>query len=183
MPQQQQQTPQGSMGSPNATPSTAPNAEDYAAQAFVSQAIAGDDAEVQLGQLAQQKGQTADVKEFGQKMVADHTQINEKLMKAVAKQLGASVPKGPSKKEKKEIEKLQGLSGQQFETAYIQMMVMDHQKDLKNYKDEADSAQNPTVKQAAQEAATVIQKHLELIEQIAKDHNVPVSGKEMSSLK
>lgn len=183
MPQQQQQPPQGSMGNPGTTPSTAPNSQDYAAQAFVSQAIEGDDAEVQLGQLAEQKGQTADVKEFGQKMVADHTQINAKLMEPVAKQLGSSVPKGPSKKEKKEIAKMQGLSGQQFETAYIQMMVTDHQKDLKNYKDEADSAQNPMVKQAAQEAATVVQKHLQLIEQIAKDHNVPVAGKEMSSLK
>lgn len=183
MPQQpQQQTPQGSMGNPGATPSTAPDSQDYAAQAFVSHAIQGDDAEVQLGQLAQQKGQTADVKEFGQKMTADHTQINEKLMKPVAKQLGVSVPKGPSKKEKKEIAKLQGMSGQEFETAYIQMMVKDHQQDLKDYKDEAESAQNPMLKQAAQEAETVVQKHLQLIEQIAKDHNVPVSGKEVSSL-
>ncbi|HUN84773.1 MAG TPA: DUF4142 domain-containing protein [Terracidiphilus sp.] len=183
MPQQQQQ-PQGSMGNPGVNgPVNTAAPPDYAAQAFVSQAIEGDNAEVQLGQIAQQKGQTADVKEFGQKMVADHTQINDKLMKPVAKQLGISVPKGTSKKEKKEIAKLQGMSGKQFDTAYIQMMVKDHEKDLKDYKDEVESAQNPTVKQAAQEGETVIQKHLQLIEQIAKENNVPIPGKEMSSLK
>ena len=135
------------------------------------------------GQLAQQKGSTSDIKEFGQKMVADHTQINEKLMVPVAKQIGAAQPKGPSKKDKKEYAKLQGMSGQQFDTAYLQMMVQDHQKDLKDYQQEAQSAQNPMVKQAAQEGATVIQKHLQLAEQLAKDHNGPVSGKEVSSLR
>lgn len=180
---QQQQQPPSATTSPMDNNASSATPTDYGAQAFVSKAIQGDDAEVQLGQLAQQKGSTADVKEFGQKMVADHTQINNKLMVPVAKQIGASQPKGPSKKDKKEYQKLQSMSGQQFDTAYIQMMVQDHQKDLKEYQDEAQSAQNPMVKQAAQEGATVIQKHLQLAEQLAKDHNVPVSGKEVSSLK
>jgi len=179
--QQQQQQPPSATASPmDQSPATQ---QDYGAQAFVSKAIQGDEAEVQLGQLAQQKGSSADIKEFGQKMVSDHTQINDKLMVPVAKQIGASQPKGPSKKDKKEYQKLESLSGQQFDTAYIQMMVQDHQKDLKDYQEEAQSAQNPMVKQAAQEGATVIQKHLQLAEQLAKDHNVPVSGKEVSSLK
>ena len=164
-------------------PTSSAASQDYGAQAYVSQAIQGDDAEVQLGQLAQQKGSTSDIKELGQKMASDHTQINQKLMVPVAKRLGASQPKGPSKKEKKAIQKLQSLSGQQFDTAYIQLIDKDHQKDLKDSQEEAQSTQNPIVKQAAQESATVYQKQLQLIQQIAKDHNVPVTGKEISSLR
>ena len=143
---------------------------------FVSKALAGDDAEVQLGQLAQQKSQSNDVKQFAQKMVSDHSQMNEKWFKPVAQQLGVSEPKGPSKKDKKEMQKLQGLSGTAFDTAYIKTMVKDHKKDLKDYKEEANAAQNPNVKQIAQQGSKVISQHLQLAEQLAKNHNVAVDG-------
>ena len=53
---------------------SAPTAQRFSDQAFVKKALEGGDAEVQLGQLAQQKSQSPDVKQFGQKMVQDHTQ-------------------------------------------------------------------------------------------------------------
>ncbi len=62
-------------------------------------------------------------------------------------------------------------------------MVKDHKQDLKDFQNEAQSAQDPNVKQIAQQGADLISKHLEMIEQIAQAHNVPVEGKnkEMSS--
>jgi putative membrane protein len=132
---------------------------------------------VQLGQLAEQKSQSNDVKQFAQKMVSDHTQMGEKWFKPVAKQMGVSEPKGPSKKDKKLIEKLQGLSGPQFDTEYIQAMVKDHKEDLKDFKSEAEMAQDPNVKQIATQGTNIIQQHLQLIEQIAQAHNVPLEGK------
>lgn len=161
---------------PGTYPGTAPTGQEFAEKAFVSEALEGGDAEVQLGQLAEQKAQSNDVKQFGQKMVADHTQMADKLFKPVAQQLGVSVPKGPSKKDKKEIAKLGGLSGQDFDRAYIEMMVKDHKHDLKNFKDEAQAAQDPNVKQAAEQGSHVISQHLQLIEQIAKNHNIAVDS-------
>src|ERR1700722_5879378 len=111
-------------------------------QAFVRKALEGGAAEVQLGQLAQQKSQSDDVKQFGQKMVEDHTQLGEQ-MKPVAQQLGVKEPKGPSKKDKELAAKLEGLSGQQFDEAYIQAMVKDHKQDLKDFKQAAQTTQNP----------------------------------------
>ena len=138
---------------------------------------------MQFGQLAQQKSQSNDVKQFAQKMVADHGQMADKWFKPVAQQLGVSEPKGPSKKDKKEIAKLQGLSGDDFDREYITMMVKDHRQDLKDFKDEAQAAQDPSVKQVAEQGSNIISQHLQLIEQIAKNHNIPVEGnsKEMSS--
>jgi putative membrane protein len=162
---------------PGANTGTAPAAQNFGDQAFVAKALEGGMAEVQLGQLATEKSQSNDVKQFGQKMVSDHSQMGEKWLKPVAKQMGVSEPKGPSKKDKKLIEKLQGLSGQEFDTQYIQAMVKDHKDDLKEFKNEAQMAQDPNVKQIAQQGSTVIQQHLQLIEQIAQAHNVPVEGK------
>ena len=182
----QQQSPSSSTaGNPGtgAYPSTAPTSQDFAEKAFVSKALEGGEAEVQLGQLAQEKSQSSDVKQFAQKMVNDHSQMADKWLKPVAKQLDVSEPKGPSKKDKKEIARLQGLSGADFDREYITMMVKDHQQDLKEFRNEADAAQDQNVKQIAQQGSNIIAQHLQLIEQIAKAHNVDVAGNEMPSSK
>jgi len=173
MPGQQPTNPStGTMG-----PDTSlANQQAMADQSFVRKALEGGVAEVQLGQLAQQKSQSDDVKQFGQKMVEDHTQLGDQ-MKPIAQQLGIKEPKGPSKKDKQLMAKLETLSGPQFDEAYILAMVKDHKEDLKEFKDEAQAAQNPNVKQAAQQGAGVISQHLQMIQQIAQNHNVATDGK------
>ncbi|HEY1741604.1 MAG TPA: DUF4142 domain-containing protein [Granulicella sp.] len=146
--------------------------QSMADQAFVKKALEGGAAEVQLGQLAQQKSQSNDVKQFGQKMVEDHTQIGDQ-MKPLAKRLNVKPPADVSKKDRELIARLEGLSGEQFDQAYIQAMVKDHKQDLSEFKDEAQTTQNPSIKQAAQQDAQVIAQHLQMIEQIAQDHNMP----------
>ncbi|MGA9584509.1 MAG: DUF4142 domain-containing protein [Terracidiphilus sp.] len=187
MPGQQQAPTSPGAGIPGtgtgAYPATAPTGQDYSERAFVTKALEGGEAEVQLGQLAEQKSQSNDVKQFAQKMVSDHGQMDEKWLKPVAQQLGVSEPNGPSKKDKKEIARLGGLSGEDFDREYIMMMVKDHRQDLKDFKDEAQAAQDPSVKQVAEQGSNVISQHLQLIEQIAKNHNINVDSKEISSTK
>jgi putative membrane protein len=172
-PSQQPTSPSAGTMGPNAVTG---NQQALADQAFVKKALEGGTAEVQLGQLAQQKSQSEDVKQFGQKMVEDHTQLGDQ-MKPIAQQLGVKEPKGPSKKDKQLMAKLEGLSGQQFDEAYIQAMVKDHKQDLKEFRNEVQNAQDPNVKQAAQQGAGVISQHLQTIQQIAQSHNVAVGGK------
>jgi putative membrane protein len=128
-------------------------------------------AEVQLGQLAAEKGSSDDVKQFGQHMVADHTKLRDE-MKQVAQQLGVNEPKDISKKDKQLMAKLQGLSGQQFDNAYIAAMVKDHKKDNDDFKAEASQTQNPALKQVAAQGEQVTGQHLQMIEEIAKSHNL-----------
>ncbi len=177
-PGQQPGGPGGAMES--AGPQNQQAMQAMADQSFVKKALEGGAAEVQLGQLAQQKSQSADVQQFGQKMVADHTQLGDQI-KPIAQQLRVKEPNGPSKKDKELIAKLQGLSGEQFDQTYINAMVKDHKQDLKEFKTEAQQAQDPNVKQVAQQGAQVISQHLQLIEQIAQSHNVPTGGKSKGS--
>lgn len=177
----QQQPPSGQQSpqQPNMPSSQQPGAypgaqsgQDFAAKAFISKGMQGDQSEIQMGQLAEQKSQSNDVKQLAQKLVTDHTQMDEKWFKPLAKQMDVSEPKGPSKKDKKMAEKMQALSGTDFDTQYLTMMAKDHKKDLKEFQDEANSAQDPNVKQIAQQGANVISQHLQLIEQVAKNHNI-----------
>ncbi|MBS1806371.1 MAG: DUF4142 domain-containing protein [Acidobacteria bacterium] len=189
-PQQQPsmpQTPSANTGSQspdnNASSSTPTSSQDFSERAFISEAMQGGMAEVQLGQLAQQKSESTDVKQFAAKMVNDHGQMGEKWLKPVAQQMGLNEPSSPSKKDKKEIEKLSSLSGQDFDKEYITMMVKDHQKDLKQFQSESQTAQSPAVKQIAEKGSQIIEQHLQIIQQIAKAHNIESGGKEMSSTK
>jgi putative membrane protein len=181
MPQQQPQQPtQSTMPSqqPDAGPSN--SVQSMADQSFVSDAMQGNLAEVQLAQMAQQKSQSQDVKQFAQKLANDHTQMNQKWFDPVARQLNVSEPKSPSKKDKKLMAKLEGLNGDEFDKEYISAMLKDHQDDLKKFKQEADATQDPNLKQIATQGSTVISQHLQLAEQVAKNHNIPVEG-EISS--
>jgi putative membrane protein len=138
---------------------------------FVEEALKGGMAEVQLGQLAAQKGNSEDVKQFGQKMVDDHTKLGDQ-MKTVASQIGVTPPMAISAKDRALMTKLQGMSGEEFDRTYIRAMVKDHEMDNQEFKKEEADGKSSVVKNAATQGDQVIEQHLDMIKQIAKKHNV-----------
>jgi putative membrane protein len=143
---------------------------------FVTKAMQGSMAEVQLGQLTLQKSNNDQVKQFAQRMIDDHTKLNEQ-MKPVAQQLGVAVPEQVSKKDRNTMTKLQALSGPAYDQAYIKDMVKDHKQDLSEFQAEASSGQDQTVKDAAAQGSKVIAQHLQMAQQMAKDQNVTMASK------
>ncbi len=101
--------------------------------------------EVQLGQLATQNAKSDEVKQFGQRMVDDHTKANDQL-KQLAEQKGVALPTELSAKDKSEKDHLAKLQGEQFDRAYMQHMVQDHKKDVAEFKKESTSANDPELK-------------------------------------
>jgi len=146
---------------------------------FVKEALMGGMAEVQLGQLAAQKGSSDDVKQFGQKMVDDHTKLGDQ-MKTVAGEIGVMPPNSISPKDQALMTRLQALSGEQFDKAYIRAMVKDHEKDNMDFKKEASSGSSSAVKEAATKGDQVIEQHLQMIKEIAQKHNVMTESKSAS---
>src|SRR5579863_4509389 len=96
-------------------------AKDYK---FVTQATEGGNMEVTLGQLASQKGTDPSVRDFGQRMVQDHSKANQELKDLIG-QKGATAPMPSTKKTEKMAERLQALSGTEFDKTYIKHMVSD----------------------------------------------------------
>ena len=152
------------------------NMRRMADQSFVRSTLANDDAQVRLSQLAEQKSTSQDVKQFSQNMVKAHSQLNLQLG-PVAKQLDVRQPKGPSKKEKKEIAKLQTLSGPAFDSAYIEAMAKEQEQSLKKFKDESKATQNAVLQEAAQRDEPVLSQHYTVLKQIAQAHNIPIGKK------
>ena len=116
---------------------------------FMKKAAKGGTMEVAMGKVAEQNGQSDDVKSFGKRMVTDHSKANDEL-KSIASKKGVQLP---SKEH----------SGKwTSDKAYMDMMVKDHEKDLAEFKEEASSGSDPDVKKFADDTAKMVQEHLDL---------------------
>jgi putative membrane protein len=122
-------------------------------------------AEIEAGKLAATKAQNADVKKFGQHMVDDHTKMLEDLRK-LADAKGVKLPDSPPAKEKGQMKKLESLSPERFDQAYMDHMVKDHQKDVKETDKIISKAKDADFKQAVQDANAKIKEHLQMAQQV-----------------
>ena len=138
--------------------STSAYAAEKPGQAFLKKAIEGNYAEIQMGQLAQQNGESEGVKKFGQALSDDHSAANQKATD-VAKSMGITLPSGPNAKQKADYDKMSKLTGSQFDREFATHMIADHQKDIAEYKKEAN--QSDAAADYAKGQIDVLQKHLD----------------------
>lgn len=147
------------------TASNTSNNVSSADKEFMNKAAQGGMAEVQLGQMAASKAQSADVKSFGQKMVEDHSNANSEL-KSVATKKGITLPTEVSAKQKEDMDKLSKLSGAAFDKEYVKMMVEDHETDVAEFQKQSDSGTDSDVKSFAGKTLPTLKSHLETIKGI-----------------
>ena len=129
---------------------------------FMREAAQGGMAEVELGQMAASKAQNAEVKQFGEKMVADHTKANNEL-KELAGRLAVTLPTEPNPKQKETKERLGKLSGAEFDKEYVKTQVEDHEKTVALFEKEAASGTNSESKAFAAKTLPNLKMHLEMI--------------------
>ncbi len=134
---------------------------------FAVKAASGGLVEVELGRMAQEKAQSAQVKEFGAQMITDHTKANAEL-KALAATKNITIPSTPGEEQQKDIADLGKLSGAEFDKKYISYMKDDHEEDVKEFKKAADDAKDPDLKAFATKTLPVLQKHLDMVKAIDK---------------
>ena len=136
-------------------------------KSFVEKAAIGSMAEVQMGKLAQQKAGSDQVKQFGTRMVDDHSKANDDL-KQVASHKGITLPSDLDAKHKNKMAKLEKLSGAQFDRAYMDDMVSDHKKDVAEFEKQAKSGNDADIKGFASKTLPTLQQHLSLAESTDK---------------
>ena len=134
---------------------------------FIMKAAEGGMAEVELGQLASQRASDPEVKQFAQRMVADHTKANDQL-KQLAAGKNVPLPTDLPAAAKRERDKLSKLSGAQFDREYMRHMTSDHKKDTSEFRSAAKSAKDPDVKQFASTTLPTLEEHLQMAQSIEK---------------
>jgi putative membrane protein len=127
---------------------------------FACEAAKGGMMEVKAGELAKTKSADPNLKQFGEKMVADHSKAGDEL-KEIAARKGATLPTELDTDQQRFINKLQNLTGKDFDKAYADEMVDDHKKDLKEFQKAAEKTEDADLKNFAAKTVTVIAQHLE----------------------
>jgi putative membrane protein len=147
-------------------------ADDLSSQdkEFVATAASAGMLEVQLGQFAAQNASNGEVKKFGAHMVDDHSRANEEL-KTLAAEKSIEIPGDLSDKHKEVRDRLEKLSGGDFDKAYVAQMVEDHQKVVSAFEKEASDGGNDALKGFAQKTLPVLRHHLEMAQDLAKTIN------------
>ena len=138
--------------------------------------------EIAGGKAAASKAQSPDVKKFAQKMVDDHTQMLNDL-KTLARQKSVSLPESGSLKDKAQMTMMERSSGAEFDKKYMEEMVKDHQKDLKEVQDLAAKTKDAQFKAALQKASGKIGEHLQLAQRIASSSAAGATSSSSSTTK
>ena len=131
---------------------------------FLQTAASANLMEIQLGQLAQSRASNSAVKQFGKRMVTDHTRLEQQLSSMTSRNAVDLNPTLNSEGQQS-VSQLQNLSGDQFDKAYMTMMIQDHQKDLIDFQNQSQSANSAQVRQLASNAVPVLRQHLTLAQQ------------------
>lgn len=156
------------------------NQPNQADRLFVQEATIGGAAEVDLGRLAEQKGQSQAVKEFGRQMVADHGKANQQL-NGLAQAARVAQPQQLDEEHKAMFGQLERSSGAGFDLAYIRGQVTDHQKTAQLLEWEIGSGQDPQLKTFASQVLPIVLQHLEMASTIEDEMTgaaprPPISG-------
>ncbi|MBC7893163.1 MAG: DUF4142 domain-containing protein [Sphingobacteriaceae bacterium] len=125
---------------------------------FIVQAASGGMLEVELGKMAQEKGQNQRVKDFGAMLVKDHSAANDEL-KALAGAKGVVLPATLGDDHQKLVDELGQLSGAEFDKRFAEIMEKDHDKDLKEFKEIADDGKDADLKAFAAKTLPTLQQH------------------------
>lgn len=136
-------------------------------KAFVKKAAQGGMTEVALGKIAAEKGGSEDVKDFGNLMVKDHTNINDNL-KEVAGKMDVKIPADLNAKHQAMVDKFSKLSGAEFDNKYVPAMVKDHKNDINEFEEADKTVKNPELKKFIEDSLPTLKSHLEKIEKFSQ---------------
>ncbi len=138
---------------------------------FAKEAAQGGAAEVKLGQLAEEHGSSDAVKDFGKRMVNDHLKAGDNL-KAAAVKSSIDLPAGLSAKDQATYDRLEKLSGTEFDQAYARDMVRDHIQDIAAFRQESNAGSDPNIKTFATHTLPMLQDHLRAAHAMAHEVGV-----------
>lgn len=126
---------------------------------FAEKAAISDMFEIQAGKLAQDQAREQGVKQFGSHMVADHTKTSE-AMKAMAQQKSMTLPTKLDSEHQQKLDKLRGLKGDQFDSAYLQGQMDAHQTAVTLFRQQAENGKDADLRRFAEQSLPTLEQHL-----------------------
>ncbi|HKG07940.1 MAG TPA: DUF4142 domain-containing protein [Pedobacter sp.] len=144
---------------------------ELSTESFIHLAALAGKKEIELGKVAQQKGQSADVKTIGKMIVDDHTMSDADLKSlAASKNITISLVSDTLKPEqdyKAATQQLGAMSSDKFDRAYLIVMLEDHRRAIALYELGAGS-KDPAVKAYAEKYLPKLKTHLDAVQKLTR---------------
>jgi len=125
---------------------------------FLERAARESRAEVELGELARQKGMRDEVKSFAARMVEDHGRAAEEIAR-IAEARGVQLPAQTDRDLREDVKGMKDLVGPEFDRAYMKRMLDAHEKSLELFREQAKSAEDPDVRAFAKRQLLAMEGH------------------------
>lgn len=138
---------------------------DEAGATFLRKAAVGGIMEVEAAKVAAKNANSAAVKDFAAKMLADHTKANAEL-KALAVNKKVITPDALPADEQIHLDEMKKMTGAAFDKHYMDMMVTDHEKTVALFKQGTEN-RDQNIKEWATITLKVIESHNEMAKKIA----------------
>jgi putative membrane protein len=130
--------------------------------------------EVRLGTLAGQRSSNTEVKEFGRQMVVSHSTMGQKWASLAAKN-GLPTSASLNSIQQQSADQLSKLSGADFDRAYMQVMVADHEQDAGTLQRIGAAAQSAEVRDLAASSLVTTHEHLSRARVVASQVGAPTA--------
>lgn len=135
---------------------------------FLYNALKGDNSEIMMGNLAQDRARNPAVREFGRTLVNDHTQARNEVLD-VGRRFGIRPIREVTPEAREMRDHLMGLRGRAFDREFVRHMVEDHRKDVDAFRDEAREHHGPVSALAGRQLPT-LREHLRIARSLDRDN-------------
>jgi putative membrane protein len=162
-----------------ATPATATGLSD-SDRDFIMKAAQGGLMEVDAGKLAESQAANAKVKAFGERMVTDHSAVDNQLA-TIAQKDQITLPTSLPPDDQAKLDHLRTLHGRAFDRAYSNMMVKDHEQDVQDFQQASNSLTDAELRSFAQSTLPTLQTHLSMAQQLPAEHGHMQASADSSS--
>jgi putative membrane protein len=139
----------------NRTPSVSPAEQD-----FMMKATQANMAEIQMARIAMLKSDNTDVRDYANMIIRDHTSALEDLTDLM-KDKNVSQPRTIPRDATQDIDRMNQLTGPEFDREFVNATVSDHQKAVEMFRDQDAIALNPDVKKYIEDLQPILEMHLE----------------------
>jgi putative membrane protein len=158
--------------SPNDDSATGSSSKKKPDQTFFDTAAQGNLAEMAAGGLARAKSTNFDVKALGERLTRDHSKAHDELS-SLAEKKSILLPEKLDTAHQMEIDRLSALNGHDFDQAFAEMMVTDHQKAISFFEETAKGAGDPELRSFATSSLGMLQDHLRMARRLQETLGSP----------
>ena len=141
------------------------NADARKDREFIRDAVADHFLETRLGELAERRGRNSDVKQFGRRMVTDHTRLQEQWI-SMASISGRPFKPGMGRLHQQKLERLKDVSDREFDRAYMTLVIQNHQDYLNYWRKEGRAAKSNQVRQLVDSGLPTLEQHWSMAREI-----------------